>query len=47
MRALKDHFISEGDYVVVTSGAIEGVVGGTSMMRVCKIEDGQVNFLLK
>jgi len=47
VRAFKDKFIHEGDHVVVTSGAIEGLAGGTSMMRVCKIESGNVSFLLK
>jgi pyruvate kinase len=46
MRAWRDKFVQEGDYIVVTSGAVEGVKGGTSMLRVAQIENGKVAYAL-
>ena len=46
MRAWRDKFVQEGDCIVVTSGAVEGLKGGTSRMRVAKIENGKVAYAL-
>jgi pyruvate kinase len=47
LRAFRDGFLKEGDFVVITSGAIEGVVGGTSMMRVAHIVNGIPSFIIR